>query len=413
MPAARPVPIDQTPIAHGALGTRSENVRRSNLETILRRLHLGGPATRSDLVAATGLTRSAVGTLVGELTEMAYVYEEQSTSGGSRGRPSPLVLPSPVNVVIAIEILVDEVAVAAFELGGELVELVRLDRAGRSLDRTVADLATTVAEIVDPLPDDTAVHGIGVAVAGVVRPTDNTVLVAPNLGWRDVPLADLIRRHLAFDLPVVVANEGDLGAIAVSRRGIAAGCANMVYVSGEVGVGGGIIADGRPIGGKRGFAGEIGHIPVNPSGLPCKCGSSGCWETEVGAEALLRRCGYRTSGGRAALDEAIDAADRGDERVLGAMLEHGRWLGFGLAGIINVFDPEVVVLGGMFARIHPFIAVALNGELDRRILGIRREGVDVLPSTLGISAPLLGAAEWAWEQVLEDPAGSTATQLRR
>lgn len=383
-------------------GARSETVRRSNLAAILRSLHVDGASTRSELVTATGLTRSAVGILVGELDDLGYVREERATSNGSPGRPSPIVHPDPHNIVLAMEVLVDVVAVAAVGLGGIVLGERRLEhaRAATPAERTVRELVDLAMEILAGLPDATTLHGVGVAVAGVVHHLDDRVVIAPNIGWHDVPLRDLLRRQLPVEVPVAVANEGDLGALAVSRRGIASGLEHVVYVSGEVGVGGGIIADGRPLSGAAGFAGEVGHIPVNLDGRACQCGSVGCWETEVGAEALLQRTG------RTSLDDVIEAAEARDADVMRALDVHARWMGFGLAGIINVFDPDVVVLGGTFARLHPYVAAALDAELDRRVFDVVREQVKVVASPPGFDAPLQGAAEWAWERVLADPAAS-------
>jgi predicted NBD/HSP70 family sugar kinase len=390
-------------------GARSESVRQANLTAVLRILHLGGAATRSELVAATGLTRSAIGALVGELSELGFVTEEPPVSDGSPGRPSPIVRLDPRNVVLALEILVDSIAVAAIALGGEVLALERRDRprADVPLDRTVRDLSRMATAVRAQLGADSRLFGVGVAVAGVIRDRA-TVVVAPNIGWRGVPLAARLTKALALGVPVVVANDGDMGALAESRRGAAAGCDDIVYVSGEVGVGGGIIAGGRPLDGTAGFAGELGHLPVARDGRPCKCGSRGCWETEVGEEALLRRCGRAPDGGRRALEELLAAAAAGDAGVLEAMTEHGRWVGFGLAGVINVFDPAVVVLGGMFARIHPFVAEALTAELDARVFEEVRAQTAVVPAALGVDAPVIGAAESAWDRVLADPAAARA-----
>jgi predicted NBD/HSP70 family sugar kinase len=389
-------------------GSRSESVRQANLSVILRGLHLGGSATRSDLVASSGLTRSAVGALVGELTDMGFVYEQRSESDGSPGRPSPMVHVVSDHVTIAMEVLVDSVAVGVVSLGGHVLDRQRVDRARHEMPvgSTVDDLASLTTGMLDALPDSLVIHGVGVTIAGVVRRSEQSVIVAPNIGWHDIPLGELIQQALPIDVPVVIANDGDLGALAEVRRGVAAGMSDVVYISGEVGVGAGVIADGRPLGGAEGFAGEVGHIPVNPGGLACNCGSTGCWETEVGEQALLRRVGRPPAGGRAVVDEILAAAAAGDPDVLAAMDAHGRWLGFGLAGIINTFDPDVVVMGGLFARLHPFVSDALESELDRRVFDVVRQQVDVVPSGLGLDGPLLGAAEWAWERVLSDPAGA-------
>jgi predicted NBD/HSP70 family sugar kinase len=390
------------------VGSRSESVRQANLSVILRGLHLSGAATRSDLVASSGLTRSAVGALVGELTDMGFVYEQRSQSDGSPGRPSPRVRVVTDHVTIAMEVLVDSLAVAVVSLGGHVLDRRRIDLARDEIpvEATVHELGTLTIELLQALPDTLVIHGVGVAIAGVVRRSEQSVIVAPNIGWRDVPLGELIQCALPIDVPVVIANDGDLGALAEVRRGVATGMSDVVYISGEVGVGAGVITDGRPLGGAEGFAGEVGHIPVNPGGLPCRCGSTGCWETEVGEQALLRRVGRPPGGGRAVVDEILAAAAIGDPDVLAAMDAHGRWLGFGLAGIINTFDPDVVVMGGLFARLHPFVSEALESELDRRVFDVVRQQVGVLPSGLGLDGPLLGAAEWAWERVLSDPAAA-------
>ncbi len=126
---------------------------------------------------------------------------------------------------------------------------------------------------------------MGVAIVGVVRRTDGMVSMAPNLGWRDEPLGERLRAALGRDwatVPLVFANESDLAALAESRRGAARGVEDVVLVWGSVGVGGGLIVGGEPLIGAAGYSGEVGHLPVNPDGLPCRCGSSGCWETEVG-----------------------------------------------------------------------------------------------------------------------------------
>jgi predicted NBD/HSP70 family sugar kinase len=175
-------------------------------------------------------------------------------------------------------------------------------------------------------------------------------------------------------------------------------------VWGSVGVGGGLIVGGEPLTGIAGYSGEVGHMPVNPDGLPCRCGSIGCWETEVGATALLRRAGQPPEGGAAAWDAVRRDAEAGSPPALAALAETGRWLGIGLAGIINVLNPQLVLLGGRFAPAYVYLRTALEAELDRRVLRASRGLVRVVPVGLGDDAPLLGAAELAFEPLLADPA---------
>jgi len=157
--------------------------------------------------------------------------------------------------------------------------------------------------------------------------------------------------------------EADLGALAELRRGAGIGSEHVLFISGEVGVGGGLIVDGRPLTGFAGYGGEVGHMPVNADGRPCGCGSTGCWETEVGEDALLRRAGRPVDGGREAVDAVLAAAAAGDPEATAAVGEVGRWLGIGLAGLVNVLDPRLVVMGGHFARLFPLVREPLEREL--------------------------------------------------
>src|SRR6185295_13085068 len=203
---------------------------------------------------------------------------------GAPGRPSPLVRPKPAAVlVLAIQVAVDSLAAALVGLGGAPLERIRISRPRGhfSVDEIVADLH----DLTDRLPVSRHRHeivGVGVAMAGLVRRADGVVSRAPNLGWQDVPLGEKLAAVLDLDVPVHVANEADLAAMAELRRGAARGADDLLLIWGEVGVGGGIIVDGKPITGVAGYAGEIGHLPLNPDGRRCGCGSTGCWETEIG-----------------------------------------------------------------------------------------------------------------------------------
>ena len=389
------------------LGHRSETVRRANLSTILRELHESGPMSRSDLVTRTGLTRSAIRGLIGELVAGDLVAESPAELDGTPGRPSPVVSPESVGaIVLAFEIAVDSLAAAAVGLGGRTLEKVRIDlpRGRSSVDDITSALVGLAATVRERLPSDASIVGAAAAFVGVIRRSDGMVSMAPNLGWRDEPLGERLTRALDLPVPIAFANESDLAVLAEHRRGVARGVDDVLLVWGSVGVGGGLIVGGAPLTGSAGYSGEVGHIPVNPDGLPCRCGSTGCWETEVGSSALLRRAGRPPEGGHDAVDAVLAAAEAGDPIALAAFAETGRWLGIGLAGTINILNPDLVVLGGRLASSYPFVRSTLEAELDRRVLRASRRLVRVVPTSLGDDAPLLGAAELAFEPLLADPA---------
>jgi predicted NBD/HSP70 family sugar kinase len=391
------------------VGQRSETVRRANLSAIIRGLHDAGPMSRSQIVAATGLTRTAIGGLVGELVAAGLVQEAPAVRQGTPGRPSPVVrIVRDGAVVLAIEMLVDSLSVASVGLDGRVIVQERVTRARdeRSVEAVVAHIASMAAEVRARTP--APIVGVGVAVAGVVRRRDGLVAMAPNLGWVDEPFGERLAAALALNVPVTVANDADLGALAEHLRGAGVGVDDLIYVSGEVGVGGGAIVGGRPLDGLAGYGGEIGHLPVNPGGSPCRCGSIGCWETEVGEGALLSLAGLSPDAGRRGIDLVLREAQDGNQVAVAALEHVGRWLAVGLAALVNILNPQLIVLGSMHGRIYPAIRHTVEAGLSARALPAPRAVVRIVPATLGADAPLIGAAELALEPILVDPAGFMA-----
>ncbi|GAA1530404.1 hypothetical protein GCM10009827_054930 [Dactylosporangium maewongense] len=202
---------------------------------------------------------------------------------------------------------------------------------------------------------------------------------------------------------VQVRNNADLAALAEHARGAAVGCDNVVYLYGDAGVGGGIIAAGRPVTGHGGYGGEVGHMVVNPAGKPCSCGSHGCWETEIGEHALLAAAGRNPSSGRDGILAVVDAAGRGDASAQAAVRQVGDWLGFGVANLVNIFNPEMVIFGGTLREVYLASAAQVRSRLNRNALPACREHVRLRTPVLGEDAALLGAAELAFEPLFADP----------
>ncbi len=216
-------------------------------------------------------------------------------------------------MVLALDIAVDSLAVAMVGLGGDVLELIRVDqpRGHSSLDEVVDELVGLATRVRARRPVGDPLIGVGVAVVGVVRREDGLVSIAPNLGWHDVPLGERLADALDLGVPISIANDADLGALAEHRRGAAAGTDDVLFLCGEVGVGGGLIVGGQPFTGAAGYGGEVGHVPVNPAGATCRCGAIGCWETEVGEEVLLELAGHPRSGGRGEVDAVLREAAGG------------------------------------------------------------------------------------------------------
>lgn len=388
-------------------GVAADELRRHNLAAILEHLHLLGPVSRSRLTTVTGLNRSTVADLIGELSRLELVSEGPSAIATGPGRPSPLVDVKPHGaVVLAIEIAVDSLAVATIGIGGHVYNQIRVARSRGNFgpDQTVADIVQLSRPLLGGLPPGHRFIGVGTSIVGIVRRSDGFVHLAPNLGWSDVPLGEMLATALDLDAAVLVANDADLGALGEHRRGGRGGIDHLVYISGEVGIGCGFVVEGKPLLGSAGYAGEAGHIPVNPSGRECGCGATGCWETEAGEKAILRRVG--SLGDREGL-EALDLIEKraraGDGSTLAGLAETGHWLGVGVRSLINVFNPEVVVLGGLYHRFFEYLQDAVSDGAESAIRASRQMAT-IARSNVGPDASLVGASELLLAAVIEDPA---------
>ena len=393
----------------GEGGVAQAEIRRRNLSRMLRELHLGGPLSRSELAAELNLNRSTVASLIGELSGRGLVWERSRTKGlpQAPGRPSPVVeLRRDGPGALAIDLSTDWIGAAVIGLGGAVISSTRRDHSLANSDpiQVVNDLQSLAGPLLAGLGDGPHVVAIGVSVPGAVRAEDGHLHHAPNLRWLDVPLGNLIReRFRDLNVPVFVDNDASLAASAEHSRGSGRGSNDFICLWGEGGIGAGIVVGGRSLTGAAGYAGEVGHITVDPNGNLCHCGARGCWEAEVGEEALLRRSGRDPLGGTRALADLLSAADRGDKVALAALAESGRWLGIGLAGLVNVFNPTRVALGGLYSRIFAYVREAVVRELDSRALPAPRAMVELTTALLGANTLLLGAAELALAPTLYDP----------
>ncbi|WP_157530628.1 ROK family transcriptional regulator [Microtetraspora niveoalba] len=388
-------------------GPSQEEIRRHNLGTLLRHVHLGGPTSRAELTNRMGLNRSTIMALTAELTSAGLVREELPRETGRAGRPSLVVRPESARVyVLAFDVGVDRLVAARVGLGGVILdrrEAVR-PREGFGMPEVVAALAGFARQMHRRTRPDTVCVGAAAAVCGSVGPTDGVVRFGPNIGFRDAPFGEELTRRLALGLPVTVGNDGNVGVVAEQSRGVGVGCRDLVYLHGDVGIGGGIVVNGQLLGGLAGYGGEVGHMVVNPGGRRCACGSRGCLEAEVGEDALMELAGRGGDVvGREAVRAIVDAAGRGDVRARDALNRVGDWLGLGVANLINIFNPEMIVFGGVLRELYLGAAAQVRSRINTSTLVASRERLRLRISALGDDATIVGAAELAFAQVLDDP----------
>lgn len=388
------------------LAVRPEEIRRLNLSLLLRHIHQHGELTRAELTAATGLNRSTIGALVSDLVGLGLVTEYVPSGRDRAGRPSHLVAPRPDGpYVLAVDVAVERVITATVGLGGVIHErrLVAIDGADRRPEAVVKRIVADAQWLGRRRPGGARPVGVGVSIPGTVRERDGFVEHAPNLNWRAVPFAQLLSAELSQPVDVVIGNDADLGAVAEHQRGAAIGYDHLVYLNGSVGVGGGIISEGIQLHGIGGYAGEIGHMTINPDGPPCHCGSTGCIETYIGEHALLRAAGVTDRHGPRAVDAVFIDAAAGDASACRAVQTVAVWLGRSLANIVNVFNPQAIVVGGSLAEVVRLERSTVETELDRRAMAASRAGVKLLLPGLGQESALVGAAELAFTGLLDAP----------
>ena len=389
-------------------------VRRLNLALLMRSLSDGGPRPRARLAEDTGLTKATVSSLVAELIERRLITEGTIDRSGL-GRPSRAVELDPSWVrFVGIELQVDYIAGMVLDLTGRVLARRRVPRSMAELGpaRALGVVADVARELVAESGSSVdQVQSLHVAVPGLVDADAGMLSFAPNLHWRDVDIVHTLLGRLGWnDARIEADNDANMGAVAHYARGRIAQQGNLLFIAGAVGVGAGMIVDGRIVRGAAGFAGEVGHMTVGPTDRLCGCGRHGCWETGVGLAALLAHAADLDDPVH---DESIDLgarmalltkrADDGDQRVLTALAEQSYWLGIGVSILANVLNPDTIVLGGHFPAVQKYLKEPLIAELTARVLAGPSAMCVVEFSELGFEAASLGAAQAGIQQLIADP----------
>lgn len=392
--------------AEGRLPARQASLRSMNLATVLDRVCASTePPSRADVSAATGLTRSTVSRLVDELVEQHLVSELDPLIVGTRGRPAvPLIPAAGTWVGLGLEINVTHLAARLVDLAGNALgeRYVAADLSG-SPREIVERVALLGRELLAAAPDGAILAGVHLAVPGLVEKDEGVVLRAPNLGWWDVRPLGWLTDALGVPLDAAgLGNEADFAAVTVARSapGRRGDADEFLFVSGEVGVGAAIVRSGDVFSGLHGWAGEIGHICVDPAGPDCACGATGCLERYVGQRALCDAAGVPD---RESLAAALDA---GEPRAVDAVVRASHHLGIVLAGALNLLDLPRVVLGGHLGAVSEHLLPGVQEELTRRVISspFSAPALDTVIRDADTAA--LGAAYASLLGVLNDPVAS-------
>lgn len=398
-------------------GARQESLREANLLLITEEVFASTePLSRADLSIRTGMTRSTVSRLVDDLLAAGIVREGSPIIGPSRGRPAVPLTPARRTLAgLGVEVNVDFMAARALDLTGSVLAEAIVEGDYRASDpakvlQEAGELASRVAE--QAVATGARMVGTVLALPGLVAADERSLLLAPNLGWTDVDVVDLLCAPVKegiFGNFVTVANEAKLAALAVAHELTEADGEEQtfLYVSAQMGIGSAVVIDGVVEAGPHGWAGELGHLSVEPSGPPCSCGSSGCLEVYAGKHALLTAAGLEPSATAEDLIQLVEPTDADPydsaAKAREAIDRAGWSLGVALSGAMNVLDVHDVVLGGEFGPLTALLRPRIEEQLQRRVLASQWSDFRVRESGTGLAPATSGGAMRALRAVLDAP----------
>jgi len=351
--------------------------REINRRIALNLVHTHQPISRADLARLMGVRRGAVSLIVNDLLGEGVIFEG-STGESHRGRkPTFLYIDTRQRCVVAVDIRVTGTYLRVTDLMGRQLVATSNFATERDPKRLVADLGKRIKKVLADHKEVGVCEGIGVVIPGMVDRLTSRIIYAPTLGWRDVAIREPLAA--ATGLAIHVENSGKACALAQmwATRGDAPAGGDLVFVSVSDGIGVGIIVNGEILRGHHNIAGEFGHVPLSIDGPRCSCGATGCWEAYISNLATLSR--YFGRDLRAAkpiaaevasftIEDLIVRARAGDAKAVAAVQATARYLGLGLASIVNAIDPARIYIGGEIIAAWDLIESAVRTALAERAL---------------------------------------------
>ena len=393
-----------------------EKVRKINKSIVMNTLRLHAPISRARVANLTGLNRGTVSNIVNALIDEGLVSETDQEAS-KVGRPGiSLGLRPDGGAVIGIEIDVDYIIIILTNFVAEILWETRVEIAPTQSQTSIIAHAERLVEQALAIAEQQGLRplGIGIGLPGLINLGRGELIIAPNLNWRNVPLRLMWNQR--FRLPIYIENEANLAALGEYYFGIARGFDNFVYLSSGIGLGGGVMIDGNLFRGGHGYAGEIGHIQRDPHGEKCSCGRIGCWETQVGPRAVLRRVKNEL---QVHSDQVLLDACQGDfnnltfemvvkfalqgNDICHQAIEHvATYLGEGIADLVNVFNPELIVIGGAFSLGKDILQPIIEKIIFSNALQPSVDSLRIAFSERGANACAFGAVAIVLDDILRE-----------
>ena len=389
-------------------GRNREDLREHNLSAIVGLLHKFGTLSRAQLTSSTGLNRTTISNLVTELKSLGFVYESQSTGPTGVGRPSVMVSLSTDVVAFAVNTALDATTVGIVNLLGQVLLKARRPNPANLTPVMAVQIANDlIIHLRAKLAPGTRIIGIGVAIPGQVKVAEGIVRFAPAFKWVNAPFGPMLNRLAS--LPVFIDNDASLGCLAERTLGSARKFTDIVYLFGGTnGVGGGVVINGLQLRGTSGYASELGHIRISDSNKEDYSGLVGTLEATVRRDRLLKVLGLKTAN-EDELEAAILSTD--SPEAIAEFREQIDYLAIGVANIVNIFNPQVVILSGFLSSLYKFDHDRLLDQFRTHALLATQEEVVVIPGKLNSNLLMIGAAELPIYQLLESPSSISQMPL--
>ena len=392
-------------------------LRHLNRERVLKIIRSCDLVSRVQIAGKVNLSKTTVSAIVAELLEEGLVSEVGTGLAQPVGGRRPILLQFNNKALVAVGVEVDsrECVGVLVDLSGQPFERVTTAVVDSSVEAVIKQLESTAAQLCAGLDRDRIV-GYGIALPGLINSTGTTVRLAVNLDWRDVPLRALLEPSLGDHLYVI--DRGKAAALGEIWHGVGKDVDDLIYIYIGRGIGGGIVIGRSLHSGVGNLAGEIGHVTVEPAGPLCRCGNRGCLEALAAGPAIAVRTREKMRQGKETLlaqwigdnfdavtgKMVAEAAIKGDGLSLEIMEETGEYIGIAVAALINLLNPEVVVIGGPVSRSGGVLLKAIRAAVRRRAVSASLSGVKIVRSKLGDEAAAIGAAAAVIEQFVDSPA---------
>lgn len=376
-------------------------IKKMNKSIVLDTIRQRQPLSRADISAGIGLNKATVSSLVSELIDSRLVTEIGPGESSGGRKPTLLLFNKQAGFAIGVDIRVSDLLAVLVDLEGNVIREKSVPLTDFTPENVVDQIGKTIRLLSRRLPDSPyGIVGIGIGVPGLVDETSR-VVSAPNLGWDNVDLAGALAEEFGGNLHID--NEANAGAIGEKLYGAGRDSQNLIYLSIGVGIGSGIIVGGALYRGTSNFSGEVGHMTVAEDGPLCRCGNRGCWETLASEKALLDRAAGIWQDHTPGLEQILDAGKRGDKQALDLLNEIGSQLGVGLANLVNILNPELIVIGNRLSLAGELFEEAMLQTIKNRSLSYHRKKTHVDFAKLGIRSTALGAASMPITAFLTDP----------